>query len=129
MNIGDIIKYYRNIYKLTQSQAAELSGINEKYLGRIERNESIPTIDKIEQICAVFDMRIQDLLATSIRDITSVEEHHPSVNKNNRIKFYCNCCGCLFELPSNFDDLNNIRCPECDCLYDTDNEHIEEFIS
>ena len=56
MNVGAMLKYYRVLYNLTQSEVAEMSGINEKYLGRIERNESVPTIDKVEQLCMAFDI-------------------------------------------------------------------------
>lgn len=55
MEIGRALKYYRALHHLTQSDVAALSGINEKYLGRIERNESVPTIDKLEQLCLAFD--------------------------------------------------------------------------
>ena len=62
MEIGRALKYYRALHHLTQSDVAALSGINEKYLGRIERNESVPTIDKLEQLCLAFDIRTCDLL-------------------------------------------------------------------
>lgn len=62
MKIGRALKYYRALHHLTQSDVAALSGINEKYLGRIERNESVPTIDKLEQLCLAFDIRTCDLL-------------------------------------------------------------------
>ncbi len=36
MEIGRALKYYRALHHLTQSDVAALSGINEKYLGRIQ---------------------------------------------------------------------------------------------
>ena len=51
MNIGNALRVLRIEKGLTQSQLAEKAGINEKYYGRIERNESSPTIDTIEAIC------------------------------------------------------------------------------
>ena len=62
MEIGRILRYYRALHNLTQSDVAELSGINEKYLRRIERDESVPTIDKVEQLCLAFDIRLSDML-------------------------------------------------------------------
>ncbi|MCR4913464.1 MAG: helix-turn-helix domain-containing protein [Lactobacillus sp.] len=128
MKIGDILKYYRHTHKLTQSQVAEMSGINEKYLGRIERNESVPTIDKIEQLCVAFDIRIQDFLATDIKSATHTAQSNYFNTKNNDTLFYCNCCGFTFKVSYN-NNKDDIRCPECDCLYNIDNDYIETYIS
>ena len=50
-NVGNRLRELRKVYKLTQVQMAEKADIDEKYYGRIERNESIPTIKIIEKIC------------------------------------------------------------------------------
>lgn len=46
MNIGKRLKAYREYHQLTQEDLATKAGVNEKYYGRIERNESCPTVDK-----------------------------------------------------------------------------------
>ena len=51
MNIGNKLKAYRLSFNLTQEELAYKAGINEKYYGRLERNESCPTIEKMEKIC------------------------------------------------------------------------------
>ncbi|MDE6387488.1 MAG: helix-turn-helix domain-containing protein [Lachnospiraceae bacterium] len=51
MDIGTLLRYYRKNRLLTQEKVAEAAGINEKYYGRIERNESIPTVDKFFSLC------------------------------------------------------------------------------
>lgn len=51
MNIGKRLKAYREYHQLTQEDLATKAGVNEKYYGRIERNESCPTVDKLEKIC------------------------------------------------------------------------------
>lgn len=61
MEIGRIIKYYRELNNLTQLQLAEKADINEKYYGRIERDESSPTINKVENICKALDIEMIDL--------------------------------------------------------------------
>lgn len=127
MRIGENIKYFRKLHHLTQSETAELSGINEKYLGRIERNESVPTLDKIEQLCIAFDVRINDLLMIEPDRKTSVISVEKAVNVpcSERELFYCNCCGCYFEAGKEEDI--DIICPECMCIFDESNNYIERF--
>lgn len=62
MNIGDKIRKYRLKNNMTQSELAEKAGINEKYYGKIERNESSPTINIVEKIAKALDVDIKQLL-------------------------------------------------------------------
>ena len=122
MELGKILKYYRCLYGLTQTEVAELAGINEKYYGRLERDESVPTLDKIEMLCHAFDVRVIDLLATdpvSIVTVSTVELLDSSETKHS--VFYCNCCGTTFESVSQ----ESVFCPNCQCEYDEENNYIE----
>ena len=125
MKIGRNIKYYRELHNLTQSEVAELAGINEKYLGRLERDESVPTIDKVEQLCTAFDIRVGDLLTIHPQKILTVKE---SKKEDFSLKpypvYYCNCCGCTFRT----DCEEDIECPECGCKYDEDKNYIEKTL-
>lgn len=42
--------------------------------------------------------------------------------------YYCNCCGCTFQSALSDNDSNEIRCPECDCLFDPENGFIEKSV-
>lgn len=53
IEIGTLLRYYRKCRSLTQKQIAENAAINEKYYGRIERNESTPTVGKFFILCKV----------------------------------------------------------------------------
>ena len=130
MEIGRILRYYRALHNLTQSDVAELSGINEKYLGRIERDESVPTIDKVEQLCLAFDIRLSDMLMispekTNVRTKLMSEQNEPLMPQT---VYYCNCCGCAFHSAISDSDDDEIRCPECGCIYDPENGFIEKSI-
>lgn len=130
MEIGHNLRYYRTLYNLTQSEVAELSGINEKYLGRIERDESVPTIDKIEQLCLAFDIRLSDMLMIAPEKVSF---QSMCVNEQNnalapKTVYYCNCCGCAFQSALSENGYNEIRCPECGCLFDSENGYIEKSI-
>lgn len=129
MEIGRIIKYYRALHNLTQSDVAELSGINEKYLGRIERDESVPTIDKVEQLCFAFDIRLSDLLMIS-PDKLDFQNRFADENNVRTPKtiYYCNCCGSTFQSAISDNESNDIRCPECGCVFDSDNGFIEKSV-
>ncbi len=58
MNIGKKLRSYRCLRNLSQEELAGRAEINEKYYGKIERNESCPTIDKLLQICKALDIDI-----------------------------------------------------------------------
>lgn len=62
MNIGEKIKVYRIANNLTQYQLAVKSEINEKYYGKIERNEASPTINTLEKIAKALNIDIKKLL-------------------------------------------------------------------
>ena len=130
MNIGRLIKYYRTLHRLTQSEVAELSGINEKYLGRLERGESVPTIDKLEQICMAFDIRLCDMLVMFPERMLLHEETREKAEegKTRRAVYDCNCCGCTFRSEENEAGFERI-CPVCGCRYDEADGYIEKMYS
>lgn len=124
MNVGLMLRYYRMMYKMTQSEVAELSGINEKYLGRIERNESVPTVDKVEQLCRAFDIRVSDLLTPlGMQEGTfGNNEDEGNTITHRKVVYYCNCCGEEFTSES-----EKVVCPNCQCEYDEDNGFMEMY--
>lgn len=42
--------------------------------------------------------------------------------------YYCNCCGWTFKPNDSEIENNDIRCPECGCLYDEENGYIEKDV-
>lgn len=123
MNIGIALKYYRKIGKLTQAQVAENADINEKYYGEIERNESSPTVNKLEKISNALGISIQQILAYKpLQEVIIQIENCRKENETGTRKAYCNCCGTEFCV-----GLENIVCPQCGCEYSEDNEYIEVF--
>lgn len=122
MKIGKILKHYRCLHKLTQTDVAEIAGINEKYYGRLERDESVPTLDRVEMLCQAFDIRVIDLLATDPSSIISTTSENPlDTSLENRTVFYCNCCGTTFDSVAQ----DTVLCPNCQCEFDEDNDYIE----
>jgi DNA-directed RNA polymerase subunit RPC12/RpoP len=42
--------------------------------------------------------------------------------------YYCNCCGSTFQSAIPDNESNDIRCPECGCVFDSDNGFIEKSV-
>lgn len=57
--VNKILKDLRIKKGLTQEQLASKANINEKYLGKIEREESNPTIEKVLSLCNALDTTIK----------------------------------------------------------------------
>ena len=60
-NIGNKIRYYRKVKKLTQDKLAELSGLSIRYIGYIERGEKRPSIDALVSITKALNVRLKNL--------------------------------------------------------------------
>lgn len=67
MNIGRALKYYRKMRNLTQFELASKSGVDDKYYGRIERNESSPTIKILDMVCTELDVKTSNLIRLAER--------------------------------------------------------------
>ena len=57
-NTGKRLKELRLLLCLSQSKLSEDASIDEKYYGRLERNESIPTVTTLEKICKVLGISL-----------------------------------------------------------------------
>lgn len=86
MDVGNSLKAYRLLYNLTQEELAYKAGINEKYYGRLERNESCPTIETLEKICAALNI---DIASFFLFDASNSMDIH--FNRDNLIKGCYNC--------------------------------------
>lgn len=119
--IGEALRYYRKLSKLTQAQVADLSGVNEKYYGEIERGESSPTLERLELISGSLGVSMQQLVGyIPLKDVEiTLQEYKASSDKN--IHAYCNCCG------KEFFSSEDIICPQCGCEYSDEKDYIEIY--
>lgn len=60
-----IIKYYRELQKLTQKQLAQLSGLSKNYISSIERGR-IPSLLALEKISKALEVNMGDLIKDDI---------------------------------------------------------------
>ena len=63
--LGKRIREIRQIRRYTQAQLAELLGIDDKHLSRIELGKNMPNPSVLEKISVVFNIEIKDLFEFS----------------------------------------------------------------
>ncbi|WDQ33627.1 helix-turn-helix transcriptional regulator [Paenibacillus marchantiae] len=61
-SVGERIRAIRKAKGLTQQQLAELSGLDDAYIGSVERGERNFSIDTLEKIVGGLDISFSDLL-------------------------------------------------------------------
>lgn len=61
-NLGAKIRHLRNSKKLTIAQLAELAGIDDYYLGEIERAEKKASLDTLSKLANSLDIELYLLL-------------------------------------------------------------------
>lgn len=123
MNIGEALKYYRKLSRQTQSQIAEIADVNEKYYGELERNESSPTVDKLEKICLALGVSISQVV--EYKPLNIIKNKVKIADKKSdadELEFYCNCCGTAF-----FTNAETAVCPCCCCEFSEENDYIEKY--
>lgn len=122
MNIGTALRYYRTISCMTQNQVAEEADINEKYYGEIERNQSSPTVERLEKICQALGVSMYQIAGYRPLDKIEPEIEKEPIRTDGRAEYYCNCCGADF-----YSAKRNVICPQCGCEYDEDSDYIEKY--
>ncbi|HEV2329296.1 MAG TPA: helix-turn-helix transcriptional regulator [Verrucomicrobiae bacterium] len=60
--VGENIRTMRRRARLTQEQLAEKTDLNTNYIGEIERAEKKITLETLEKIAKVLEVRISNLL-------------------------------------------------------------------
>lgn len=78
------IKYYRYKSGYSQEQLAELCGLSSRYLTDIERGKHCPTIDKIEIISNVLNIKPSALFDNPNRDSKIVNKINNSRQYNQK---------------------------------------------
>src|SRR6187431_1232921 len=92
MNIGEKIKQLRTDKNLTQPQLAQVIGIEQSYLSKLENDKSIPSADIFQAILKAFGVDVATFLEgvdekQVYRDLRQVPEvsNHINARVNTRI--------------------------------------------
>lgn len=62
IQFGQLVRKYRKERNMSQEQLALLCNIDRSYLGRIERGEVNPTLEKIYELSTILLINPRDLL-------------------------------------------------------------------
>lgn len=81
MNLADNLKKIRKDNNLSQEQLAEKLGVSRQAVSKWESGISYPEMDKVIQICNLFNLNINELIN---EDIKEVKENKESQVRNNK---------------------------------------------
>lgn len=88
--IGQSIAKYRQAANLTQAQLAEILGIGNDAVSRMERGTTTPTIIRLLELADIFDCEVADLVTDSssrpLDQARQLERMLASLEHNERIE-------------------------------------------
>lgn len=65
--IGQKIKEYRKLHKLSQAELAEMVGLSDKHIGRIEAGKYVPSCINFLKILEVLQINLSEFESTSAK--------------------------------------------------------------
>lgn len=87
--VGNNIRKYRRLRKLSQEKLAELVDISVSSLSNLERGNAYPATDTLEKIITVLGVSLNMIFVEERNDINLLEDYERRFNliKNNPEKF------------------------------------------
>ena len=81
MNLSDNLKKIRKDNNLSQEQLAEKLGVSRQSVSKWESNQAYPEMDKVIQICQMFNLNVDELLNQNLKEIKEKKESKSNINK------------------------------------------------
>lgn len=81
MNLKDNLKKIRKDNNLSQEQLAEMLGVSRQSVSKWEQGLAYPEMDKVIQICQMFNLNIDELLNQDIKQVKETKESKSNINK------------------------------------------------
>lgn len=81
MNLADNLKRIRKDNNLSQEQLAEKLGVSRQSVSKWESNQAYPEMDKVLEICKLFNLNIDELMNQDIKEVNENKESKLNVNK------------------------------------------------
>lgn len=81
MNLADNLKRIRKEHNLSQEQLAEELGVSRQSVSKWESGQAYPEMDKVLQLCKLFDVNIDELLNQNIKEVTKAKQSKININK------------------------------------------------
>ena len=111
MNLSDNLKKIRKEHNLSQEALADKLGVSRQSVSKWESGTAYPEMDKVLQLCKMFDLNIDELLN---QDIKAVKE-----NKKNKVDVNKYIDSFLKYITKTVDMFNNMKANEIfKCLFE-----------
>lgn len=81
MNLSDNLKKIRKEHNLSQEDLAEQLGVSRQSVSKWESGGAYPEMDKVLQICQIFNLNIDDLLHQDIKEVNNNKQEKSNINK------------------------------------------------
>lgn len=81
MNLADNLKKIRKEHNLSQEQLAEQLGVSRQSVSKWESGSAYPEMDKMLQLCQIFNLNIDELLNQDIKEVNNNKQSKNNINK------------------------------------------------
>lgn len=81
MNLSENLKRIRKDNNLSQEQLAEKLSVSRQSVSKWESGQAYPEMDKVIQLCKMFDLNIDDLLNQDIKETADNKQAKTNLNK------------------------------------------------
>ncbi len=81
MNLADNLKRIRKDNNLSQEQLAEKLGVTRQAVSKWESGLSYPEMDKVMQICQLFNLNINELVHENLKEVTEKKKEKDNLSK------------------------------------------------
>ena len=81
MNLSDNLKKIRKENNLSQEDLAEKLGVSRQSVSKWESGLAYPEMDKVLQLCKLFDLNIDELLNQNVKEVKNNKQYKLSINK------------------------------------------------
>lgn len=81
MNFSDNLKKIRKEHNLSQEQIAEQLGVSRQSVSKWESGQAYPEMDKMLQLCKLFNLNIDELLNQDIKEVNNTKQAKNNINK------------------------------------------------
>ena len=81
MNFSDNLKKIRKEHNLSQEQIAEQLGVSRQSVSKWESGQAYPEMDKMLQLCRLFNLNIDELLNQDIKEVNNTKQAKNNINK------------------------------------------------
>ncbi|MDD2239026.1 MAG: helix-turn-helix transcriptional regulator, partial [Bacilli bacterium] len=81
MNLSNNLKKLRKENNLSQEDLAEKLGVSRQSVSKWESGQAYPEMDKMVQLCNLFNLNIDDLLNQDIEEVNNTKQAKNNINK------------------------------------------------